>query len=144
MSDISNVNIHDETQKSRTQGAPLISTDPATNAIVWEGYCATDTQVAEAVAAARSAQTTWQALGLEARKNIAQRFADELRTSKNQLAEIICRETGKPHWEALAEVDAMIGKIAISIDAQKQRAGSQHNTENVLCWSKLHLIDCKE
>lgn len=130
MSDISNVNRHDETQKNRTQGAPLISTDPATNAIVWQGHCATGTQVTEAVAAARSAQTTWQALGLETRKNNVQRFAHELRTNKNQLAEIICRETGKPHWEGLAEVDAMIGKIAISIDAQQQRAGSQHNTES--------------
>ncbi|WP_101760055.1 succinylglutamate-semialdehyde dehydrogenase [Oceanicoccus sp. KOV_DT_Chl] len=105
----------------------LISKDPATNEIIWQGHCANETQVTEAVNAARDAQPGWQALGLTARKKVITRFAEELTLAKDQLAEMICRETGKPQWEALAEVDAMIGKIAISIDAQQQRAGSSNN-----------------
>ncbi|WP_238376392.1 succinylglutamate-semialdehyde dehydrogenase [Marinagarivorans algicola] len=105
-------------------GQPLASLDPATGESVWQGHSTTDSQVTEAVTAAAAAQIPWQALGLDARKDIIERFAAELTAEKNPLAELICRETGKPHWEALAEVDAMIGKIAISIDAQHQRAGS--------------------
>jgi succinylglutamic semialdehyde dehydrogenase len=41
------------------------------------------------------------------------------------LAEAICRETGKAHWEGLAEVGTMRGKIALSIRAQAERAGER-------------------
>ena len=37
------------------------------------------------------------------------------------MAEAICLETGKPLWEALTEVDAMIAKVSISIEAFHDR-----------------------
>ena len=38
--------------------------------------------------------------------------AEQYGRRKAELAEAICRETGKPRWEALAEVDAMVAKVA--------------------------------
>src|SRR5205814_5708199 len=35
------------------------------------------------------------------------------------------RETGKPRWESLGEVDAMIGKIEISVTAYHDRTGER-------------------
>src|SRR5262249_50194620 len=73
----------------------------------------------DAVKNARRAQETWSALRLESREQILKNFADQLRQNKNDLREIISEETGKPRWESATEVDAMINKIPISIDASR-------------------------
>jgi succinylglutamic semialdehyde dehydrogenase len=52
-------------------------------------------------------------------------LAEQYRIGKEKFAETICRETGKPRWESLAEVDAMIAKVAISIDAFNDRCRQQ-------------------
>jgi succinylglutamic semialdehyde dehydrogenase len=74
-----------------------------------------------AVAAAGKAFGAWSALPLEVREKLLQGLAEQYRIAKGGIAETICRETGKPKWEALAEVDAMIAKVAISIDAYHDR-----------------------
>ena len=40
-------------------------------------------------------------------------------------AEVIARETGKPMWEARTEVEAVIGKVEISITAYAERTGNK-------------------
>ena len=41
------------------------------------------------------------------------------------IAELIARETGKPLWEARTEVEAVIGKVEISITAYAERTGQK-------------------
>ena len=43
------------------------------------------------------------------------------------MAKVIAKETGKPEWETATEVGAMIGKIAISERAYKERTGTVEN-----------------
>ena len=50
-------------------------------------------------------------------------LAERYKASKQVLSEWISRETGKPRWESLTEVDAMIAKAAISIEAFQRRTG---------------------
>jgi succinylglutamic semialdehyde dehydrogenase len=47
---------------------------------------------------------------------------------KEALATLISRETSKPLWETRTEVQAMIGKAAISIEAYHQRTGFREST----------------
>lgn len=54
-----------------------------------------------------------------------QRFAALLTEHKARLAEIISLETSKPRWESLTEVQAMIGKVAISLEANQLRTGEK-------------------
>lgn len=104
-------------------GLAFDSRDPASNEVLWEGAQASAEQVRQAVQAARAAFDGWSELGLGERLQIIRRFSRRLDANKCALAETISRETGKPTWEALTEVAAMIGKIDISARAYKERTG---------------------
>jgi succinylglutamic semialdehyde dehydrogenase len=102
--------------------AELISFAPATGAELWRG---TTGGVDEAVAAAGAASGAWAAAPLDERIALLRRFADIVRARAEPFADLIARETGKPLWEARTEVEAVIGKVAISIDAQAERTPSR-------------------
>lgn len=102
-------------------GAPFQSLDPATGTTVWEGRSAAPGEIDQAVAAARRAVQSWAEEPLQRRIFFLQAFAEQLKSHRDELAEAICREVGKPRWEALSEVDSMIGKVPVSIDAFNER-----------------------
>ena len=103
------------------------SFDPATQALVWEGAAADGTAVTRALAAARAAFPGWAAQPLDERIARVRAFAAILGDRRTALAEAIARETGKPRWEADAEVDSMIAKVETSIAAQAERAGERRS-----------------
>ena len=94
---------------------------PATGEEIWSGEVGDPDA---AIAAARAAQPAWAAESFTARAEALRRFANEVRGREKELAELIARETGKPHWEALTEVGAVIGKVEISIKAHAERTPS--------------------
>lgn len=105
------------------QGEVLVSYNPATGAEVWEGRSASAHEVEAAVLAARKALHEWRSLSFEQRLKIVEAFREKLETNKEQLALCIAQETGKMLWDARGEVAAMIGKIAISAKAYRERTG---------------------
>jgi succinylglutamic semialdehyde dehydrogenase len=102
-------------------GAAFHSTDPATGRPVWQGRVATVEQVGSAVSAARAAFESWADRTPEDRARVLEAFADQLKANKPGLAELISTETGKPLWESDEEVSAMVGKVALSIQAARER-----------------------
>ncbi len=100
----------------------LVSYAPATGEEVWRGEHG---NVGEAVSRARRAWPAWAALALGNRIEIARRFANEVRHDAEVLAELIARETGKPLWEARTEVDAVVAKVDISVQAYAERTGKK-------------------
>ncbi len=52
-----------------------------------------------------------------------EKFAALLEANKTALTAVIAAETGKPQWEAVTEISAMINKIAISLKAYHSRTG---------------------
>lgn len=103
------------------QAHPFTSLDPASGESVWEGPSASNADIDSAINAAREAQKPWAALDLSHRQRYLEAFAQALGEEKEQLAELISREVGKPLWETRGEIGAMIGKIPISIEAFAQR-----------------------
>src|ERR1700726_2736051 len=115
------------------QGAEFAGTDPSTGQEIWRGRAAGQAETEMAVRAARSAFGKWSMQPLEHRAALLGQLAQAYRTSaspgagastslgtgaaSDDLALTICRATGKPKWEAMTEVDAMIAKVAISIEA---------------------------
>ncbi|MBA4138417.1 MAG: succinylglutamate-semialdehyde dehydrogenase [Opitutus sp.] len=99
------------------------SVNPATGNIVWTGAAASAAEVDGAVAAARVAFPAWSARPLAERMAVLHAFAAQLTAHKDDLARAISAEVGKPHWEALTEVQSMIGKIDLSIEAHVKRCG---------------------
>jgi succinylglutamic semialdehyde dehydrogenase len=64
---------------------------------------------------------------VEKRVEHLNRFAELLKTEKQRSADpaslpaLISQETGKPLWESLSEIDAMVNKVPLSIQAFKER-----------------------
>jgi len=96
----------------------LISTEPATGAMIWSGEPG---DAAAEVVAARAAFPAWAALPVTVRAETLRRFANTVRARESEFAELIARETGKPLWEAKTEVAAVVGKVDISISAYMER-----------------------
>lgn len=103
------------------KGQTFASTNPATGQTNWEGNCATEEQVDQAVNAARAAFEPWADLELSDRIAYLHAFKRRLERATDEIAEMISRETGKMRWESLTEVAAMVGKVDISIDAYHDR-----------------------
>src|SRR5579863_3938603 len=114
------------------EGQRFKSVDPAAQQEVWEGHAATDDEVGRAVMAVRKGGESWSDPGpaaLQKRIFHLEAFAQQLKDHRSKLAEAISRETGKPTWEALSEVDSMIGKVPVSIDAfNTRRRPIEHET----------------
>ncbi len=108
-------------------GHAINSIDPAKNVVIWSAKSASSTQVNDAVVAARQAFPTWSLMTVDERLVIIKKFAELLGEHKTELANIIAKETGKPQWETVTEVGAMIGKIAISEKAYHERTGTVEN-----------------
>jgi succinate-semialdehyde dehydrogenase/glutarate-semialdehyde dehydrogenase len=79
----------------------IISTNPATGEKLAELPCATPEDVREAVRRARQAQPAWAALPVRARTAVLKRFQQQLCDRREDLAQLISRESGKPTVEAL-------------------------------------------
>lgn len=102
--------------------AKLVSTEPATGATLWTGKIS---DVDAEIARARAAWPAWAAQPLTSRIEVLRRFGNIVRAKNGRLADLIARETGKPIWEALTEVDAVINKVEISISAYSERTGQK-------------------
>jgi succinylglutamic semialdehyde dehydrogenase len=102
--------------------AKLTSTEPATGATLWSGKIS---DVNAEVVRARAAWPQWAAQPLVNRIETLRRFANMVRAKNDKLADLIARETGKPIWEALTEVDSVINKVEISISAYSERTGQK-------------------
>ncbi|MEQ1509810.1 MAG: succinylglutamate-semialdehyde dehydrogenase [Sphingopyxis sp.] len=100
----------------------LISYEPATGAELWRGPVGNvDTEVA----AAREAWPQWAALPILKRVDVLKRFSERLKADPEPLADLIARETGKPLWEARAEVESVGNKVEISIKAYSDRTSQR-------------------
>lgn len=109
---------------------------PATGESVWEGQAASGAQVVEAVSAARAAFDHWANLPQNDRTRIIERYGEEIGKRADHIALTISRDMGKPLWESRGEAGAMKGKVAVSIKAQVERAGT---TMSEAPFGSMHL-----
>ena len=100
---------------------------PATGEVTWSGHAASGADVATAVSAARAAFASWSRAPQADRTRIIEAYAEALKSRSDQIAETISRDMGKALWDSRAEAGAMVGKVAISINAQVERAGVKAN-----------------
>ena len=101
------------------------SIDPATGETVWEGAAAAPGEVQAAVDRARAAFPDWADRPRQHRIDAVKRYQAVLKARAPQIAEAISRETGKALWETQTELQAMAGKVDISIRAYDERTGER-------------------
>ena len=100
----------------------LLSHEPATGALLWEGAVS---DVDAEVAAARAGWAGWAARPLAFRVETLRRFANTVRARADAFADLIARETGKPLWEARTEIDSVVAKVDISVAAYSERSAQR-------------------
>lgn len=105
------------------KGARFAVHDPSTGQQIWSGHAASGEEVDAACRAARAAFRGWAAASLDERIAVCVHFRDLLKLHADDLARTICREVGKPLWEARTEVASMANKIDISVQAYHARTG---------------------
>ena len=108
-------------------GTNFNSMDPFELNTVWKGEEASLEQSKEAVDAAREAWKTWRKLSVNERLVYLEKYTVLVEKNKQDLAELISREMGKPLWESLTEVQAMIGKLKISCQAHNERCSDKES-----------------
>lgn len=101
------------------------SIDPATGETVWEGSAASHAEVQAAADRARAAFPDWADRPRQDRVDAVKRYQAVLKDRAPQIAEAISRETGKALWETATELQAMQGKVDISIRAYDERTGER-------------------
>ena len=105
-------------------GEGLRSTNPADpSQVIWQGT-PNPSHVDEAVAAAAAVQPKWAALPIARREAVLRRFADICRARADDIAEVICAETGKAMWDSKAEAGLLAAKVDITLaDSEGQNWG---------------------
>lgn len=104
-------------------GEAFDSLAPHDGRSVWHGRAADASDVGAAFASARRAFPAWAERSFDERATLARAFAVMLKDQAESLARCLAEETGKPLWEARTEIAAMIGKIELSIRANRERSG---------------------
>ena len=89
----------------------VVDTNPATGEVLAELACATAEEVEASVLRARRAQPQWQAMPVTKRAEVIRRFQGLLRDRTQEVAQLICREAGKPSAEAITT------EITVVLDA---------------------------
>ncbi|NGX61470.1 MAG: N-succinylglutamate 5-semialdehyde dehydrogenase [Chlamydiae bacterium] len=103
------------------RGDELLSHNPATGELLYTGTHATDAIIEEAIDSASNAFQSWARTSIKKRIEHLNQYREVLERSKDHLAETFSKEVGKPLWESKAEVDSMILKIGVSIEAYQER-----------------------
>jgi succinylglutamic semialdehyde dehydrogenase len=135
-------------------GPAFTTVNPATGHTLATFRAATADEVDAAVRAARRAFEDWAELAVEKRVELLNRFGELLKREKQSatgtsqpaitpLPILISQESGKPIWESLGEIDAMVNKIPLSIQAMRERrtpAVSSANNQTTATRYKPHGV----
>ncbi|MEC7182139.1 MAG: aldehyde dehydrogenase family protein, partial [Bdellovibrionota bacterium] len=68
----------------------------------------------EVLDSAREGFHTWRKLSFEERSDYLKKYKEEVLKRKDQIAEAISLEIGKPYWEGMVEAGAVAGKVDIT------------------------------
>ena len=88
-----------------SDGGIIEVTNPANNEFIDTVPNATVEDVDKAVKCAIEAQKEWEKVSLYERGEILRRYVDLVEINKDELARLLCDETGKPITEAIAEIN---------------------------------------
>lgn len=105
-------------------GKSLESIDPSTGKVIWRGEEATERELHFAIESAKAAFREWSQKEVKERIYHVEQFGEQLHQRREEVAERISQEMGKPFWESLLEVDSVKSKIALSIKAASERTGT--------------------
>ena len=119
--------------------------NPSNNKVIKELIEDDITSISKKFEMARSAQAGWASLTLQDRLNLVQNFSNLLAKNSNELATDLSNEMGKPHQEALNEINGAIKRIAFFIENSSLWLGEKNvhtdgNTKEMMSFDPLGII----
>src|SRR4051794_36369778 len=108
------------------------STDPATGAVVGVFPVHDADAVRETVGRARPAASHWGLLGFEGRKQRLAAYRGPLARRMHELADLVHRENGKPHADAILEITLAIDHLAWAGTHARRTLGPRRVNPGVL------------
>ena len=120
-------------------------TNPATNELIKEIAEDTAQNVEDKYQRAKGALSSWSQVAFEKRIALIQRFGDLLDQNKDNLAQTLTLEVGKPLQESYNEINGARGRIKFYIEnAQKwlapQEVNNDGNTADILAFDPLGVV----
>ena len=117
----------------------LISKNPANHEILGNIVSSTYDEIQQSVLEAHNAQSNWQDTEVSERVHYLRKVFEEFHTKKEEFANMISKEMGKPKHESLAEMEDSYSFLEYYLDnAQK------HLKDKVITEDKTELIVSKE
>lgn len=83
--------------------------------VIWSGTPVVG-HVDEAIAAARAALPAWSAWPMERRAAVLRRYQEIAKARAEEVASLICDETGKALWDCRAEAGLLASKVDITLE----------------------------
>jgi succinylglutamic semialdehyde dehydrogenase len=80
----------------------------------------------------------WKKLSVEERIQFLKRYQEQLEARKDEFAEAIALEAGKPLWEAYTEANALVAKVSVTINDSLPRIAHKEY-DNILPATKGHV-----
>ena len=117
------------------------SLDPATGAVVATFPIDGDAVVRYAVERARSAATWWQSIGYQGRAAHLAAFNGEISRRIDELADLIHRENGKPHADAVLESTLVIDHLSWASRNAKRVLGPRNVFPGLLALNNSATVE---
>jgi acyl-CoA reductase-like NAD-dependent aldehyde dehydrogenase len=117
------------------------STDPATDAVVGVFPVHDAEAVAETVDRARVAAEHWRALGFAGRKDRLSAWRGYLARRMHELADLMHRENGKPHADALLELTLAVDHLAWAGAHAKKTLGLRRVPSGLLAANHTSYVE---
>ena len=107
----------------------LVKRNPSNiDEVLWRSTVSYE-NIEKIIVSARTGFANWRSIKLEERIGYLKKYGEALKSKKKLLQEAISKETGKPLWEAETEVNAVIGKINVTIEESLPLIQNQQYSE---------------
>ncbi len=132
-----------ETRPSTASGddGTFDSLDPATGEVVATFPIDEDAVVRYAVERARAAATWWQSIGYQGRSHHLAAFNGEISRRIDELADLIHRENGKPHADAVLEITLVIDHLSWAARNAKRVLGPRNVFPGLLALNNSATVE---
>lgn len=118
-------------------GPEISAYDKSNNEILWEASAASDSDILAASQSAKKAFEKWSRVSVEDRISVIQNYQKYLKANIDELSFRLSKETGKPPYESTAELNSMIAKADISIEAfSKKKSAQSFSIAETLAWER--------
>lgn len=123
------------------QGAPMKVLDPADNSVIAEIASASVEQCRQALEAARDAFHDWARTPIGTRIQWLDRFIDAVMEEKEEIAELLAAETGKPYKTAMEDLYGFEDYARYFVHEGKRMDGTTVYSPNKAYGELYHMVE---